>query len=179
MTSIDHDDFLIDKIVRGVMRREGGFVNRSEDRGGKTNFGITQTSWDEYCAKRDIKKFSVRKLEYREAGLFYVARFAEANIKLLPRHLWESVFDFQVHSGRNAIKILQELVGIPTKYQDGIIGPMTERAVKLKLKDVESHDFLRDYNLYRVDYLVRIAMKEPSQRVFIWGWITRVLEVGI
>lgn len=118
----------VDSIIEGVIRREGGFVDHPADRGGPTNFGITQASWSAYIG-RPATVEDMRRITVEQARVFYrheyviKPRFAE----ILDPHLRELVVDCGVHHGqRRAAEWLQAAVGAK---QDGRVGPITLAAV--------------------------------------------------
>lgn len=118
----------IEAIIDGVIRREGGFVDHPADRGGPTNYGITQASWSAYSG-RQATADDMRRITIDQARVFYRheyvvrPRFAE----IRDPHLRELVVDAGVHHGqRHAAKWLQWAAGVT---QDGIVGPVTLAAV--------------------------------------------------
>ena len=173
---VEYEKFVKSLILR-ILRREGGYVNDPLDKGGATNFGITQASWDDYNIKLGKPTSSVRGISKDLAIQVYEIRFDDARIGLLPHELWESVFDFQVHSGRNAIKVLQAVVNMPDDEIDGVLGPITAERVMANLEE-NGADFLRNnYNVHRISYLISICLHNPSQFKYYKGWVRRVLEL--
>lgn len=78
-------------LVEGVLRREGGFVNNPNDRGGKTNFGISQR------AHPDI---DVANLTREAAKQIYYERYWNPlRADQLPEDVRELAFDTAVHHG--------------------------------------------------------------------------------
>lgn len=78
-------------LVEGVLRREGGFVNNPDDRGGKTNFGISQR------ANPDI---DVARLTRDEAKRIHRERYWDPlRADQLPEDVRELAFDTAVHHG--------------------------------------------------------------------------------
>ena len=148
-------------VIDNVMRREGGYSNHQSDRGGETRYGITKAAWEAYSMH------SFDSVTESDAKSFYFNLFELANIELLPQELWDCVFDYFVHSGRYAIKDLQELAGVET---DGVIGSVTAKAVRKK-KNIKINFLMR-----RIQRFGRIVTKTPSQIVFLNGWLNRVKE---
>ena len=78
-------------LVEGVLRREGGFVNNPNDRGGKTNFGISSR------ANPDI---DVANLTREQAIRIYRERYWDPlRADQLPEDVRELAFDTAVHHG--------------------------------------------------------------------------------
>jgi lysozyme family protein len=80
------------------------------------------------------------------------------------------VFDFAVLSGpQTAIRALQEVLGVTP---DGVIGPRTiAAAVKADGRAV-SNGLVK----WRAMMLARICRRDPSQLVFLAGWLKRTLD---
>ena len=54
-----------------TLEHEGGFVNDPDDKGGATNFGITQKSYSEF-KKRSVTIDEVETMSEEDAGEFYL-----------------------------------------------------------------------------------------------------------
>ncbi len=54
-----------------VFADEGGFSNHKNDRGGRTNFGISQIAMDEYTRKRNLPHKDVKYITKDEAAKIY------------------------------------------------------------------------------------------------------------
>ena len=91
-------------------------------------------------------------------------------MQLLPEELQKNVFDMGVNSGRNAVKILQRLAGMTGSDVDGLIGPDTIRAINEA--DISNNDYVDA----RITYYRNLAARDPSQRQFLNGWISRAEE---
>lgn len=117
-----------EKLNAKLLQHEGGYVDHPRDPGGATNYGITQATLSAWRGKR-VSKSDVRNLTVAEALRIYRARYWDTvQGDLLPAGVDYAVFDFAVNSGpARAAKYLQRIVGASP---DGIIGPMTHRAIK-------------------------------------------------
>ena len=58
-----------------VFADEGGFSNHKNDRGGRTNFWITQIAMDEYTRKRNLPHKDVKNITKEEAAKIYYELF--------------------------------------------------------------------------------------------------------
>jgi lysozyme family protein len=105
----------IDTITNGIIQREGGFVNDPDDPGGATNFGVTigtmrslgvDINNDGTVDTEDVKLMTAE----RAGEIFKKEFFVRPGIDKLPPELQATVFDMQVNSGGNAIKILQRVL---------------------------------------------------------------------
>jgi lysozyme family protein len=70
----------------------------------------------------------------------------------------------QIHSGPNAIRILQRIIGVK---DDGIIGPITLNA--LASRPVS----LNEYADGRIKFYNSIVENNPDKKEFIKGWRAR------
>ena len=48
----------VDDLISDIIRREGGYVNHPDDRGGPTNYGITQATLSEW-RRQPVTEFQV------------------------------------------------------------------------------------------------------------------------
>ena len=163
---------MIQTFIDRIIKREGGFVDHPDDRGGATNFGIsmyTLGAWrNELVTGNDVKAMSVT-----EARDIYQSMYWEEP-KLGKLHLspvlQEMLFDSAVqHDPYDTIKWLQEAVN---EKADGLIGPMTMAAVADQESDMTAARFMAN----RIAYYGRIITNNPSQAAFAAGWMNRMKE---
>jgi lysozyme family protein len=148
---------LIDRIIQ----REGAATNDASDRGGRTQYGISERSNPE--AWKD------GKVDYEEARAIYYRKYLSPFRGLETYPFYEQLVDFGVTSGpRLAISKLQEVVGSEV---DGIIGPDTLRAVS-----GYSGTLGNQLVASRVKMIGRLVQRDPSQLKFLSGWLNRALE---
>jgi lysozyme family protein len=156
------------RAIDAVLRKEKGFVDHPADRGGPTNMGIaidTLSSWRGY----PVSAADVRALERDEAIEIYHARyFQDSGLHRLDDDaVISAMLDMTAHHGeRNAVKILQKACGAPI---DGKLGPVTAAVANA----MRPKSLLRDLIRERVLFMARIARRDPSQLVFIVGWLRR------
>lgn len=161
----------IDKMLEDVIRREGPFNHLSQDKGGATNWGITQSTLAAWRG-RPVSVQEVKDLTADEAKLIYkTLYYTRPGIDKIPDPLDDFIFDFAVNSGpQRAIQALQEVLGVTA---DGHLGPITLAAVL-------SHPSLRDLQngvvKWRIMMFGRICRKDPSQLTFLSGWLKRALD---
>lgn len=151
-----------------VLKAEGGYVNNPLDHGGETNQGITAKVYDAYRVKNKLACRSVKFIESREVAAIYIAGYWNpCKCAELPSPLNLLVFDMAVNSGPlRALKTLQSCLGVDV---DGIIGTHTLQAIK----DCNVTDTCHSYLDARDDFYMAIVKKNPTQEIFLRGWISR------
>lgn len=112
-----------------VLQHEGGYVNHPMDKGGPTNKGVTQRTYDAYRRARNAGSRSVKFITDDEVGDIYRSRYWDVvRGDDLPWGVDYVTFDFAVNSGPSrAAQFLQRAVGTD---DDGAIGPITLAAVE-------------------------------------------------
>lgn len=155
----------LDRIIDDILRREGEReTNDPLDPGGRTKYGIAERSNPTAWADNIVTEAEAREI-YRQK---YVVRPGFDRIP--DARLRAQVVDFGVNSGPMiAIMKLQEILGVTV---DGILGPITLHQL------VQEHPAFINTELVkkRVQMLVRIVKKNPSQMKWLEGWINRALD---
>ncbi|MBQ7286427.1 MAG: hypothetical protein IJW73_01545 [Candidatus Gastranaerophilales bacterium] len=136
------------KALNFIKQVEGGYSNHKADKGGKTNFGITQLTYDEYNRKRKLPIKEVKNITENEVSKIYYEDFwKKSGAKdLNDKALGLMLFDSAVNHG----------VGGAKKYYEKSGG-----------------DFNKFYQL-RKEYYDNRVIEKPSQKVFHKGWINRI-----
>lgn len=179
----------VQQIAEEIVSREGGYVNDPDDPGGATKWGITQATWARHgrdlTGDGRITPADVMAISRADAIAIMIQRyFRDPGIDRLPEVLQASVFDMQVNSGSNAVKILQRLLsqlGYPLQA-DGVIGPATARAAHAAYAAIPGR--LADaYGIARRDYYYALGDARPASRKYArrrdggkGGWIIRAEE---
>lgn len=168
----------VDTLIDDVLRREGGYVNHAADRGGPTNFGITQATLSGWlgrpAAALDVEAMS--PITARE--IYRKQYFLTPGYDAIPDPALQAlVFDFAVNSGpRAATKALQtalQKMGLYPGAIDGAIGPQTRQALRGVTNWPELYFRVKceRYELY-----LRFIGRDPAQAVFAAGWANRMDE---
>lgn len=115
---------------------EGGKVDNPKDPGGRTNQGVTQTTYTAWRKGRGLASRDVYLMEPDERDAIYRAGYADPiHYDDLPAGIDYATFDFSLNSGpARAAKGLQAIVGVGV---DGVIGPITLAAVNEAARDDE------------------------------------------
>ncbi len=169
-------------IITEIIRREGGFVNHKNDRGGPTNFGVTQRTLSRYL-QREASIEDVKNMTRETAYEIYERDYYKApRIDTIPENLHAIVTDASVLYGpKRAIIFLQNIVneaGFGPISTDGILGPNT-RAKVLEAYTKMGNWFINAYVEERIMFCERIVANNPSQSVFLKGWTNRANEFKV
>lgn len=152
-----------EKAINFVFQNEGGLESNSQDRGGLTNYGITE----ELLKKYDPGK-SVQLLTQLDAQVIYMKAFwVPLQLDLLPQEAATAILDTAVNEGQvPAIKFAQRACGT---LEDGLMGPDTIN----KLCDVDTKDFIYQYVGMVQDRYADLVKNVQGQQIFLKGWLRR------
>lgn len=166
----------IDEMIQDVLKKEGGYVNHKNDRGGPTNLGVTQATLSAWLG-RPASLAEVKGLTKATAAKIYKKNYYyDPHIDWLPDRIEPIIFDIAINSGPGrAIKILQQALadkGFPVGTPDGVIGKNT---IKYADQWVANSGDLAINTLvdYRVKFYKRIIANDPKQKAFEDGWMAR------
>lgn len=155
-------------VIRGAcatkdQRRKVGYVNIAQDRGGLTKYGIAKN------ANPDV---DVQNLDLSGAmDVFFRKYWLASKSDKIPFPIQIMHYDAAVNHGvGRATKMLQQAVGAK---QDGIIGPATLARVNA----MSPAQLAEALNKIRVDRFNAIVRNDPSQKIFLRGWLRRADEV--
>jgi len=169
-----------------VLNIEGGYSDHPDDKGGKTNYGITEGALSAAYRAGLVGHNDIKKLTVDEAKTIYKVNYWDkSKCDELPVPLDYLVFDASVNHGvGGAGKLLQKSINRCMKANkvvvDGAIGPLTLSALGEYIGKYKStcsfpvelicHVFL----LERVELYNSIIRKDPTQKSFIHGWLNRI-----
>lgn len=159
-----------DRALAAALAHEGGVSDHPADRGGLTKWGVTQATYETWRAKTGQAPRPVVEMTEAEMRAIYLDGYwFPAGCDQMPDELAETVFDMAVNSGvRRAVITLQRVLGVT---QDGIPGPETISAAHEAGPMVALHFLKARAALYR-----DIVRNDPTQIVFLAGWINRLLD---
>lgn len=155
-----------------VKNFEGGCVNHPNDLGGSTNFGITQKVYDEFLGEEGydvclITDEEVRTIYYE---VYYTNRFVNAN--RMTSNLATVMLDTAINFGKgNADAIFQRAFRIDQKGATNW-GQLTEYSFNM-LSVSKENELARRILVERTRSRYNIIAKDPSQKVFLKGWLSR------
>jgi len=172
----------IEQLLEELLDREGGYINHPADRGGPTNWGITQTvarahgySGDMRALPRDTAKRLYRSIYWQAPGL-------DAITAITPKIAAE-MFDTDVNMGPGiAAGFLQRALNALNRNGrdyadlavDRRIGPVTLTALsdflRLRGKGGESV-LLKAIEALQGERYIALAESRPANEAFLYGWI--------
>jgi lysozyme family protein len=158
---------------------EGGYSDDESDRGGKTNFGITEAVFKDALNRMVISGVSdIKDLTVAQAKAIYKTDYWH-KIRLgeiRNQEIAAEIFDTAVNMGRSAsIKIVQESLNFLGEklVVDGIIGPITIGTVnKWAQRDVRA--LFMCLNGFQFRRYADIIKNNPEQSKFARGWSKRI-----
>ncbi|QLR62478.1 peptidoglycan-binding protein [Citrobacter sp. RHBSTW-00976] len=161
-----------------VLVREGGYVNDPTDKGGETNYGVSDLRDGLADGKTDVDgdgkpDVRIKDLTKEQAGLIYQRDYWQAaKCDLWPDGISLFVFDSAVQHGvKKAVQILQAAVGVSS---DGVAGPKTINAVT----GADAEWLLTRCFLRRSRYYADIIKSNSSQGKYLNGWFNRLDELA-
>ena len=182
-----------DECVNVVIGFEGGYVNDKDDKGGETNYGITDSTLNSAKTKGWIPfNVTIQNIKLEHAKIIYRKGYWDAvQADSLPHPLDLIMFDSAVNHGPNAaVKLLQKSLNALLPYTelvvDGIIGPLTMRAVNDYVglgitPGLHPNSNIRylciDVLMNRIELYLSIVTNNKSQDKFLKGWLNRVFKL--
>lgn len=143
---------------------EGGFSDDPNDPGGRTNFGITQATYDP-TRNRDVKNITMPEVNHIYEEEYWNASSANRIDPISPA-LAAIHFDNAVNCGvTTAIMMLQGVLGV---QKDGIVGPMTLSFV------TNSPSLQLKYLQARQDRYDHLIARRPQFEEFKKSWYHRL-----
>jgi len=130
---------------------EGGYVNNKNDKGGPTNMGVTQSTYNSYRKTKGLDLQSVKNITQKEA------------INLYYENYWKASGADNIEDTNFAVLVFDTAV---------LHGPYSAKRF-YKLSGGDINKFL---DIRRTSY-DQIVAKEPSQKEFYNGWINRVIRL--
>lgn len=156
---------------------EGGYSDHVSDRGGKTNYGVTEKVFHEWLDSRGELLRPVKEITHDEVRAIYWSDYwLAARCDRLQRQLDLLMFDASVNHGPGgAARLLQRALNAlgETLKVDGAIGGQTFAAIAR----YETKALAARYLEERRALFHRIVAGDASQGVFLKGWLNRVTDL--
>lgn len=170
----------VKEMIDDILRREGGYVDHPADRGGPTKFGITLKTLSAFRGET-VSASDVQALDEDTAREIYEQNyFYGPKIDQLPELIQPFIFDCAVNHGAvRAIKFVQKVCNqegyLPVLNEDGKMGAKTKATAQTAASEM-GDAFLRALLDERRRFYRAIVEHDPSQQVFLAGWMNRVKE---
>lgn len=161
-----------DKSINLMLGLEGGKTNEGTDRGGKTNYGITQFTYNAWNKKHKLPMRDVFKITPDIAKQIYKEEYWNL-IKgdQLPRNVANAILSMALTDGpQDSIKFVQKMLGV--EPVSGVMGPITMGKIWEKSKQGDA-DFARAILNKQID---RYQQDEQAS-TYGKGWTNRVEKV--
>lgn len=156
------------KLIPIIKRWEGGYSDNPNDRGGATNSGVTlavyQSVYGKNKTKNDLKRMTNEQWNYIFTKLYWNKWKAD---EIKNQSIANILVDWVWMSGYGTIKKIQSLFGLTA---DGIVGNKT-------ISYINSHDQEEVFNKIwnrRKQFYESLVKNNPSQKVFLKGWMNRL-----
>lgn len=164
--------------MKFVAKWEGGFVDIPEDRGGRTNKGITQTNYNAFRAKRGLPDKDVKDIPQEDVdSIYWEMYWKPAKCDILPDPLDLVVFDSAVqHGPSRAVKWLQTALGMSP---DGIFGPRSVNALQEEISAGMTDALVASFIATREQFYKDIISRDASQLKFQKGWWNRMAALKL
>lgn len=172
-----------DDIFNKILGKEGGYVNHPNDKGGPTNWGITQKTAKAHGYTGDMRNLTRQQaLAIYEADYWYGPRFDQ--IAAVSPGIAAELCDTGVNMGPtvqvkwfqrwlNAFNNQQQLY--PDLIADGQIGPRSINALKsfLAKRGLEGEAVLIvALNCSQGQRYLELAEQRPANESFVYGWMS-------
>ena len=116
-----------------MLNLEGGKTDEKSDRGGRTNFGITQRTYNDWLKQNKLKSSDVFKISKERALKIYRKQFwGVIKGDQLPHNVAKAIMSMALTDGpQDSVRFIQKLLNIE---QTGFMGPKTLAAIWSKCK---------------------------------------------
>ncbi|EPZ7239204.1 glycoside hydrolase family 108 protein [Citrobacter freundii] len=169
-------------IINAILGKEGGYVNHTNDKGGPTNWGITQATARAHGYTGDMRNLTRQQaMDIYEADYWYGPRFDQ--VATVSPSIAAELCDTGVNMGPsvqvkwfqrwlNAFNDQQKLY--PDLIVDGQIGPRSISALKSFLAKRGSEGesvLLCALNCSQGQRYLELAEQRPANESFVYGWV--------
>lgn len=160
-----------EKLIPIIHKWEGGYSNHPNDSGGCTMKGITINTFKKYFGDEktcsDLRNITNEQWIYVfEKGYWNPCKADKINNQTIAN----IIVDWAWGSGvKTAIKKIQQILNIE---DDGVVGNQTLNAIN---SSNQEELFNNIYNT-RENYYYNICDNNPSQKVFLKGWLNRLKD---
>ena len=172
----------VDEMLAALLKREGGFSDNPNDKGGPTKYGITQQVARAHGYTGDMRLLTQEKaLDIYRQQYWIDPRFYDVSLRY--QKLAEKLFDTGVNMGpKVATRFLQRALnglnrgasGYPDIPEDGQIGNMTLSALdsyKRERGDNGETVLLRAITGLQITRYIELCESRHEDEAFLYGWL--------
>ncbi|MEI7216259.1 hypothetical protein PB70LOC_04468 [Pectobacterium versatile] len=176
------------EIFNAILNREGGYVNHPADRGGPTNWGVTEKVARAHGYNSDMRNMTRQQaLAIYEADYWYGPRFDQ--VAAVSPTIAAELCDTGINMGPSVpSKWLQRWLTAmndggrlyPDLIADGNIGPRTITALRqyLAARGAEAERvLLRALNCSQGARYLELAEQRPANEAFLYGWVRERVQL--
>lgn len=163
-----------DSIYDFTLDQEGGFT---VDHAGKTNKGVTQSTYDAYRKKKNLPPSKVEEISPEETRDLYQNEFyLSPKLDKFSPKVAGVLFDYGVNSSpKKAVMSLQKIVGTDV---DGVVGPKTIKATNDYMKQYGEKNLVDNIINDRKEFYKTLIQKNPAlYQQYENGWKNRIINL--
>lgn len=154
---------------------ETGWADDEADLGGKTMCGVTLTTYQTYCRRKQLPTPTAKELRALSFGRWkdilktlYWDKWRADGIR--SQGVAEMLTDWVWASGSYGIRIPQSILGVDV---DGVVGAKTLAAVNAR----DGEQLFAQLRHERREFVDRICKSRPANRKFRQGWLNRINDL--
>ena len=157
-----------DDALKFVLKQEGGYSNHPADKGGATNKGIIQSEYNRYRRDKNLSVRSVKDIEDKEVNEIYETQYWDKiRAQYIKAPLGLVLFDTAVNFGvAGCIRRLQKALNVP------VTGAWTQNISDV-IHTCDAGKAALDICKMRMEWRNYVSQHDPSQKVFLNGWLNR------
>jgi lysozyme family protein len=150
-----------------LIRFEGGYVNNAADKGGATKYGVTLATW-QHLGHPSATADDIKNLTEDDFLIVLRTYWNQWQADLINNQsIAELLVDWVYNSGVYGIKTPQTILGV---VADGQVGQKTINAINT----ANQAELFAKLKQARIDFFKAIVAHNPSQHIFLQGWLNRV-----
>ena len=161
---------VFNKIFEYILLVEGGYSDDKADKGGKTKYGIIEVEARKYGYQGDMRNLTKDIAEDIYKNKYYLSNNLD---KIKDKRVALSIADWTINSGSWGLKKAQQTINIlkgDILAVDGKIGKKSIEAINSANPEM----FLIEYHELQRKFYYSIVKSNPSQAIFLKGWLNRV-----
>lgn len=158
--------------INKVLLTEGGYVNHPADRGGPTNWGITQKTYESWIGRSSSLQEIINMPKETAIAIYKANYWDRVGGDFIKSYaVAYAIFDQAVNRGIDAsLRQAQKVLGIS---QTGNLSNEFISAINL----INPQTFIDSYLVLSEQAYKTIVANNPSQAIFLTGWLNRVEDL--